>query len=248
MPIAKLMGKISSGEIKKVKSVRSYYDQDMPIAELMRKIKSGEIKKIEPRKPVRPRRKLRIVDDDDVKKYRFQEDAWKMILEFLLTPRSKRIVLLKIRLSTASTQELNEIMRKCQIRKKERTNVLRIQSIVNNLKNPDPSKQKCWGLFLDISYSEFHIQCVGDMRLYMPHIRELWQKSHFDCIMKDMNGKKTFESYFETYANDVFKSIPTDYREKRERVIERMRDVGALETDYMNRLRIYIEVRQHEQF
>jgi hypothetical protein len=133
MPIAKLMGKISSGEIKKIKSVRPrYYDQDMPIAELMRKIKSGEIKKIEPRKPVRPRRKLRIVDDD--KRYRFQDDVWKTILEFLLSPASK--VMVKLR--TANAIWLRAITVNCGFNDmpKRWTKAKSIECIIKRVKKP----------------------------------------------------------------------------------------------------------------
>jgi hypothetical protein len=241
MPIAELMRKINSGEIKKFKPVRPrYYDENMPIAELMRKINSGEIEKVRPYKPVRPRRKLIVVDD---KRYRFQEDIWKTILEFLLTARSKRIVLLKVRLSTASVSQLANIMRRCQIRKKERTNVLRIQSIVEHLKNPSDTSCVVWRVFLDISYSEFRIRCVGDMRLYFPHIRELWQKSHFDCIMKDVDGLR--EHNYTTYINEVVKSIPIFDRSWDRERIEHNRQ---LETEYYRNLHAQLEARRHEQF
>lgn len=134
MPIAELMGKINRGEIKKVKSVRPrYYDQDMPIAELMRKIKSGEIKKIEPRKPVRPRRKLRIVDDD--KTYRFQDDVWKTILEYLLSPASK--VMVKLR--TANAMWLRVVFAKCGfsgLLSCKWTKARHIESIIKTVKKP----------------------------------------------------------------------------------------------------------------
>jgi len=103
MPIAQLMGKINSGKIKRVSP--RYYDQDMPIAELMRKINSGEIKKIEPRKSVRPRRKLIIVPNS----HRFQEDVWKLILEYLLSPASK--VMVKMR--TANALWMRAVFAKC---------------------------------------------------------------------------------------------------------------------------------------
>ena len=130
MPIAKLMGKINSGEIKKVKSVQPrYYDQDMPIADLMRKIKSGEIKKIE---PVRPRRKLIIVPDS----HRFQEDVWKTILEFLLSPASK--VMVKLR--TASASWLRVVYAKCGFSGNLRYNFTKkrhIETIIETVKKPN---------------------------------------------------------------------------------------------------------------
>jgi len=135
MPIAELMGKINRGEIKKVKSVRRYYDQDMPIAELMRKINSGEIKKIEPRKPVRPRRKLRIVDDDDVKRYRFQDDVWKTILEYLLSPASKAMV----KLRTASALWLKVVVLKCgfKVVPAKWTKAKNIECIISHVRKPE---------------------------------------------------------------------------------------------------------------
>jgi len=81
------------------------YDENMPIAELMRKINSGEIKKIERPKPVRPRRKLIIIRDP----HRFQEDIWKLIKEYLLSPASK--VMVKLR--TANAMWLRAVFAKC---------------------------------------------------------------------------------------------------------------------------------------
>lgn len=250
MPIAVLMGEINNGEIQKVrpyKPVQSrFYDQDMPIAELMRKIKSGEIKKIEPRKSVRPLKKLIVVDD---KRYRFQDDVWATILEFLLTPRSKSIVHLKVRLSTATTSQLATIMRKCQILKKERTNVLRVQSIVRVLKNPTETTCVEWRPFLDICFSEFRISCVGDMALYFPRIRDLWLKSYSDCILKDIDGL-LFPNYARihqpTYINDVINCIPMYDDDEWDR--ERIECNGVLETEYYRNLYAQLEARRHEQF
>jgi hypothetical protein len=134
MPIAELMRKINSGEIKKFKSVRPrYYDENIPIAELMRKINSGEIEKVRPYKPVRPRRKLIIVDD--VKRYRFQDDVWKTILEYLLSPASR--VMVKLR--TANAMWLRVVFAKCGhsgLLSCKWTKARHIKTIIETVKKP----------------------------------------------------------------------------------------------------------------
>jgi len=79
-------------------------------------------------------KKIIIVDFADVKQFSFQEDAWKMILEYLLSPASK--VMVKLR--TANALWLRAIVVNCGFNDmpKKWTKAKNIECIINRVKKP----------------------------------------------------------------------------------------------------------------
>jgi hypothetical protein len=80
------------------------------------------------------------------------------------------------------------------------------------------------------------------MAFYFPHIRELWLKSHFDCMIKDFD--ELFPALYQPYINEVLRSIPIMDRTFDMERTERNR---RLETDYYRSMYDHLEGRRHEQ-